>query len=216
MDIFSACVAFGPLAIYLLLLGVINISRRPLVVSGTRETLAVGLALMGLVVVGPMQLFMPQEAAARFGGLVWALLFCFYVLSLFLAIMLSRPRLVVYNMTLDELRPILAETAARLDHESSWAGKALSMPQMRVNLQLENFTPMRNVTLSATPDDQSIGGWRRLAAALRASLDQTKVSNQTHGLRLVLCGLLILLTLALKVAEQPQTIAQGLSRMLHP
>jgi hypothetical protein len=90
------------------------------------------------------------------------------------------------------------------------------MPQMRVNLQLEGFTPMRNVTLSATPDEQSIAGWRRLAAALRVTLGKTKVSNQTHGLRLVLCGVLILLTLALKVAEQPHTIVQGLSRMLHP
>ncbi|HEV3137955.1 MAG TPA: hypothetical protein VGZ26_08620 [Pirellulales bacterium] len=216
MDIFSACVAFGPLAIYLLLLGMINISPRPLVVSGTRETLAIGLAVMGLVVIGPLQLFMPQEAAARFDGLVWILLVGFYVLSLLLVIMLGRPRLVVYNMTLDELLPILAETAARLDHDSCWAGKALNMPQMRVNLQLEGFTPMRNVTLSATHDEQSIGGWRRLAAALRVTLRKTKVSNQTHGLRLVLCGLLILLTLAMKVAEQPQMVAQGLSRLLHP
>jgi hypothetical protein len=216
MDIFSACVAFGPLAIYLLLLGVINSSLRPLVVSGTREILSLGLALMGLVAIGPMQLFMPQEAAVRFGGLVWALLLGFYVLSLMLAIMLSRPRLIVYNITLDELRPLLAENAERLDHDSSWAGKALSMPQMRVNLQLEGFAPMRNVTLSATPDEQSISGWRRLAAELRLALRQTRAANQTHGFRLIICGVLILLALALKVADDPQMIAQGLSRILHP
>ena len=61
MDTFSACVAFGPLGIYLLLLGRINVSRRPLLLSGTRETLALGLALFGLVTVGPMQLFMPRR-----------------------------------------------------------------------------------------------------------------------------------------------------------
>jgi hypothetical protein len=217
-DIFSACVALGPVAIYLLLLGIINSSRRPLVVTGTRETLTLGLALMGLIVVGPMHLFMPQEAAARFGALVWGLLLGFYVLSLMLAIMLSRPRLVVYNMTLDELRPILSEAAARLDHGSIWAGKALSMPQMRVHLQVEGFAPMRNVTLSATHDEQSVGGWRRLAAALRSTLQHTSVTNQTQGLRLILflVGLLIMLALALKVAYDPQKIAQGLSKMLHP
>jgi hypothetical protein len=216
MDIFSACVAFGPLAIYLVLLGAINATRRPLVVSGARETLALGLALSGMVAIGPMQLFMPQEAAARFGGFVWALLAGFYVLSLLLAIMLSRPRLVVYNVTLDELRPVLAETAARLDHEATWAGKALSMPQMRVSLQVEGFHPMRNVTLTATADDQSIGGWRRLAAALRLALRPTRATSQTHGFRLIVCGLLILLALALKVADDPQTVAQGFSKMLHP
>ena len=127
MDTFSACVAFGPLAIYLLLLGLINVSRRPLVVSGTRETLALGLALMGLVTVGPMQLFMPQEAAARFGELVWLLLVAFYGLCLTLVIILSRPRLIVYNISLETLRGILDETTRRLDPDTSWAGPSVNM-----------------------------------------------------------------------------------------
>jgi len=216
MDIFFACVAFGPLAVYLLLLGAINISRRPLVVSGTRETLALGLALSGLVVSGPMQLFMPEEAATLFGPIVWALLLAFYVLALTLIILLARPRLVVYNMTTDELRPVVAETAARLDQESTWAGRALHMPQMHVNLQLEGFAPMRNVTLTATGGQQSVGGWRRLAAGLRQNLQPVRIGTRIHGWRLILSGLLILVTLSLKVANDPQMIAQGLSRMLHP
>ena len=37
MDTFSACLAFGPLAIYLVLLGFVNLSRRPLVISGPTQ-----------------------------------------------------------------------------------------------------------------------------------------------------------------------------------
>ena len=124
MEPFSACVALGPLAIYLLLVGMINLSPRPLVVSGTRETLALGLALAGLVIVGPMQLFLPREAAAQFGWGVWLLLSAFYVLCVLLATMLARPRLVVYNVALDDLPRELIATAERLDHDSRWIGGA--------------------------------------------------------------------------------------------
>lgn len=216
MDTFSACVALGPLAIYLLFLGAINLSRRPLVVSGTRETLSLGLALAGLAIVGPMQLFMPQEAATRFGPYVWGLLVCFYVLCLTLVIMLSRPRLVVYNISLAELQPILEETARRLDAQSTWAGKSLSMPSARVHLQLEDFSPLANVSLVASGDDQSIGGWRRLAAALRVKLRDVPLATQPHGFWLTVWGLAILAALAYWVAEDPQTIARGLDRLLNP
>ena len=45
MQVFASCVAFLPLAIYLLVLGWINLRPWPLVVSGARETAALGLAL---------------------------------------------------------------------------------------------------------------------------------------------------------------------------
>src|SRR5437016_1778211 len=116
MDIFSACLGFGPLALFLICLGAVNLSGRPLVVSGTRETLALSLALAGLAVIGPMRLFMPQEAASHFGPLVWVLLAMFYLLAVTLSIMLGRPRLIVYNAPLDALRVVVARIASRLDH----------------------------------------------------------------------------------------------------
>jgi hypothetical protein len=216
MDTFSACLSLGPLAIYLLLLGAINLSARPLVVSGTRELAAFGLAVCGLVIVGPMQLFMPQEAAAQFGTMVWALLLGFYVLCLTLAVMVIRPRLVVYNLTADQIRPILVEVASKLDHDSVWAGRALSMPQMRVHLVVDNFAPMHNVSLVATGSAQSVAGWRRLEATLREAVREVPIARRSHGIWLALCGLMILVVLALRIADDPQTIARGLDRMLNP
>jgi hypothetical protein len=216
MDTFSACLALGPLAIYLLLLGAINLASRPLVVSGTRELVAIGLAVSGMVIVGPMQLFMPQEAAARFGMMVWALLVCFYVLCLTLLVMVMRPRLIVYNTSLDQLQPVLRELAGKLDHESVWAGRALSMPQWKVHLLVENFAPLCNVSLVATTSAQSASGWRRLESALREAVRQVPVTRRSHGLWLALCGLSILLVLAMRIVDDPQTIARGLDRILNP
>jgi hypothetical protein len=216
MDTFSACLAFGPLAIYLILLGLINLGRRPLVISGTRETLSLGLALMGLVVVGPMTLFMPEHAATRFGELVWIMLLAFYVLCLTLIVMLSRPRLVVYNISAQELRLALDAAARRIDADAVWAGKNLVLPLARVHLHVENFPPLGNVALLATGLDQSVSGWRRLEAALRETLRGTPAAAGPHGFWMLVCGVLILAALGFWVADDPQTIAQGIERMLRP
>lgn len=216
MDTFSACLAFGPLAIYLLLLGAINLGRRPLVISGTRETLSLGLALAGLVVVGPMQLFMPEHAAVRFGELVWIFLFGFYVLCLTLIVMISRPRLVVYNVSAEELRLALDAAARRIDADAVWAGKTLCLPLARVQLHVENFPPLGNVALLSTGGDQSPSGWRRLETALRETLRQAPGAAGPHGFWMLVCGLLTLAALAFWVADDPQTIAHGIQRMLRP
>ncbi len=216
MDPFAACVAFGPLAIYLVSVGLMNLARRPVVVGGARETLALGVALGGLVVVGPLQLFMPLEAAAQFGAYVWLLMGGFYALSLILAIILSRPRLVVYGITPEQLRPFLEETVRRLDGEASFAGQAVNLPLVRIGFHVESFPPLANVSLIATSYDQSATGWRRLETALRERLQGVSVRFQAHGFWLALAGLAMLTTLALWVSDDPQAIAQGFSRMLNP
>jgi hypothetical protein len=216
MDTFSACLAFGPLAIYLMLLGAINLQRRPLIIGGTRETLSLGLALAGLAIVGPMQLFMPEDAATRFGEYVWLLLLSFYVLCLTLIVMNSRQRLIVYNISPDELRMALDAAARRIDADTLWAGKSVSLPLARVHLHVENFPPLGNVALLATSDDQSSAGWHRLEASLRETLRDTSVTVGPHGFWMLLSGVLMLSALAFWVADDPQTIAQGLERMLRP
>src|SRR4051812_131679 len=102
METIYLCVALGPLALYFLMLGLVNLSHRPLLVTGARDAAALGLALAGFVIVGPMQLFMPEQAATQFGPYVWLLMVSFYALCVSLWILLSRPRLVIYNVSPSE------------------------------------------------------------------------------------------------------------------
>jgi hypothetical protein len=199
-----------------MLLGTINLQRRPLVISGTRETLSLGLALAGLAIVGPMQLFMPEDAATRFGPFVWLFLLSFYVLCLTLIIMISRQRLIAYNISPSALRMALDAAARRIDADTVWAGKSVSLPLARVHLHVENFPPLCNVALLATSDDQSSAGWKRLETALRETFRETPVAIGPHGFWMLLSGVLMLSALAYWVADDPQTIAQGLERMLRP
>ena len=82
-------------------------------------------------------------------------------------VLLARPRLVIYNMSAEELHPVLAEVASRLDPAARWAGSQLSLPRLGVQLHLDSFDLMRNVSLASSGGRQNIDGWRRLARSLR-------------------------------------------------
>ena len=133
----------GPVAIYLCLLGTIGLSRRPLLVSGVRDAATLALALSGLVVIGPMELFFPFAAAGRFGSHVWLLLLSLYVMCVILWLLMLRPRLVIYNISADKLRPILAEAVNSLDAEARWAGESLALPALGVQLYVNGFAALR-------------------------------------------------------------------------
>ena len=215
MQPFAYCVAFGPLGLYLLLVGSINLRRRPLVVNGTRELAALGVALVGMLIVGPMQLFVPDSTALRFGWLLWPLLLSFYGLSLTLWMLVARPRLVIYNIRASQLRPVLAELALGLDSEARWAGDSLALPQLGVQLRVEGFPAMRNVQLVANSDTQSFSGWRRLERSLRSVLHAVNVPPNPRGIGMVAAGALILTSLVYRAVGDPQLVAQGFFQMLN-
>ena len=71
---------------------------------------------------------MPTAAAAHFGHYVWLFLLALYGLVITFVILVSRPRLVIFNITADQLRPILVEVVAALDPAAQWAGSSLVLP----------------------------------------------------------------------------------------
>jgi hypothetical protein len=218
MDAFHLCLALGPVAMYLLLLGMINLSRRPLLVSGTRDAATLGLALSGLVIVGPLTLLFPATTAARLGPFgthwVWVLMLALYGLCLVLVLLMLRPRLVIYNVTADQLRPILAELVERLDPEARWAGDSLVLPAFGVQLHMECVPWTRNVSLVSAGTNQDYAGWRRLEAELTLALRQTDGARSPLAAMLLSVGAMIVLVLAWDVSRDPQAVARTLYDLL--
>lgn len=215
MDPLRLCLAFGPLAIYFVTIGLLNLSRRSLLVSGTRDAATLGLALSGLVIIGPMELFLPQAAANQYGPYVWLLLLTCYAVCLVLLLLLMRPRLVIYNMSIDRLRPILADLVERLDPEARWAGDSLALPALGVQLHLDPTAVMRNVSLVAAGSRQNYLGWRHLEEALGQALERQEPSERNfRALNLLAAGVLILAALAWSVTRDPEAVAQALFEML--
>lgn len=214
IDAFRWCLALGPVAVYLVMLGGINLFRRPFLVSGTRDAAALGLAVSGLVVVGPVELFLPVSAAIRFGPYVWVFVVALYALCLLLVLLVLHPRLVVYNITADRLRSVLADVVSKLDEDARWAGDSLAVPRLGVQLHLDRTPGMRNVTLVATGANQNYFGWRRLEVALGEALAEVEVPRNSRAAALILAGTLIAGTLVWMVAQDPQAVAQALMDML--
>ena len=214
MGAFHACLALGPLAVYLLLIGGINFSRRPFLVSGTRDAAALGLAVSGLVIVGPIELCLPDAASVRFGSYVWVLLLGFYALCVVLGLLLLKPRLIVYNISADQLRAILADLVEKLDSDARWAGDVLVLPSLGVQLHVDNSGVMRNVSLTSVGGRQDPLGWQRLESALGAGLSRVPTGRNVRGAIVVAAASLVILGLAYAVACDPQAVAKALFDML--
>jgi hypothetical protein len=214
MDPFRLSLALAPLACYLLALGIINYSRRATVVAGPRDTLALGLALAGLVIVGPMELFMPLSATAFFGPLVWWLLLAFYGLCLLFLMLMERPRLVIYNLDGAAVRPLLATIAAQIDPDARWAGDSVALPNLGVQLRIEETRPMKSAVLLANGDEQSAPGWRTLHDALRRKLASVDVERNLKGLSLISFSVLAMLYVLYSAARDPAAVAQNLAQLL--
>jgi len=214
VDGLRLCVALGPLALYLLVLGVVNLSRRPLLITGARDNAALGIGVSGMLLVGPVELLHPQAAVNELGWYIWVLSISMYALALSLVVLLSRPRLTIYNISLEELRPLLAEAIEPLDSEHRWAGSSLSLPKLSVQLHVDCNQLMRNVSLVAVGDQQSYTGWRQLEKALSARLAPARVAPNVWGLTLSLSAVLMVAAMAIQMTVHGRQMADALRDML--
>jgi hypothetical protein len=207
---FAMCLAMGPVAIYLILLGAINLHRRPFLVSGLRDVAAIAIAVFGLAMAGPAELFFPLVASLRFGPFVWLMLAALYALCVALILLSLRPRLVVYNIAMEELRPVLGEVVAQLDSDARWAGDSLHLPKLGVQLHLESLGLLRNVSLVPNGPVQNHQGWRSLGQAMTAALGRLEVPRNTRAVALVAAGLLLAMFVGLTISHDPQAVAQAI------
>jgi len=209
-DPLRMAIALVPLAAYFLLLGIVNARRKPFMTTGGSDLAALGAALSGLVLVGPIELFRPEAASAEFGSYVWLFLLVFYWLWVWLAVLLARPRLVIYNISSEELRPILAEAARAIDAQARWASDGLALPTLGIQLHLESFEIMRHVSLVASGTKQKLTGWQQLAAALQQRIEPLRVSPNPRALGIVLLALLLMIVSTSHMLAHPQQVAQAM------
>lgn len=212
-DPLRLAIALVPLAAYCLVLGILNARRRPFLTSGGADLAALGAALTGLVLIGPIELFRPEKASAEFGSYVWLFLVVFYWLCLWLTALVARPRLVVYNISGDELRPILAETARIIDAQARWAGDSLSLPNLGVQLHVESFEIMRHVSLIASGEKQDLAGWQKLAGELFQRLEPLRVAPNPRALGIVLLAIALMSASIAHMLAHPQLVAQAVEEI---
>ena len=214
MDPLHFCIAIAPLSVYLLMLGFLNLRRRPFLTTGARDAGAVGIALMGFVVAGPMELFFPEGAASRFGPWVWVLMLVFYGLCVSLLVLLMRPRIVIYNISMEELKPILTRIANQIDPKSRWTADSLLLPSLNVHLHAESVDWLRNIQLSSGGNRQSFEGWKQLEVELEKALRKIKVRPNFAGVPLLLLSAAFAIGSAAWMLGDPDSVAAAMENLL--
>lgn len=215
MDALHLSIALCPLAVYFLLLGCLNLSRRPFLTTGARDWGALGVAVSGFAVAGPMELFFPEAAAVRiFGAFTWVMLLALYFLGLLLICLLARPRLVIYNLSAAELRNVLGELLPTLDKDATIVGDNLLLPGLGVQAHIEPFPSLRNVQLVASGPRQHLAGWRQLEMQLADTLRIKRVAPNPYGFTLLLFAALMTGSVIYWTMTQQQAVAQAFHEMM--
>ena len=165
-------IALVPLAVYLLLLAVVHARRRPLVVTGSWDLVALVASVAGLAVGGPLAVFVPPAAEGLWR---WLLPIGGLVLLAAAATLAARPRLVVYNISGEQLRPVVAEVAAALDADARWAGETVALPGRGVQVHLDTGGGMRSVSLVSVGNRTSSEAWAEFGRRVRRAVAEVPV-----------------------------------------
>lgn len=214
MDPLHFCIAVGPLSVYLLILGLVNLRRRPFITTGGRDAMSLGLGIVGFIIVGPMELFLPEAAAVNLHIWAWAMLVTLYLLALVLIVLLMRPRLIIYNIAEDQLRPVLSDIVTELDPDARWAGDALSLPQLGVQLHMEPTGMFKNMQLVAAGPQQNLNGWRRLEVELNRAFRKYEGAPNPYGASLMLCSFTLAGWASYWLYQDPEGVLRSLQTML--
>lgn len=214
MDPLRFSIAAAPLGAYLLMMGIINLRRRPFVATGARDAAALGIGIAGLVIVGPMELFFPEGASRTLGFIVWILLIVFYGLCVSLVVLLMRPRIIVYNANSERIRSLLADLALRLDPKSRWIGENLIMPTVNIQLMIQCGTWLNNVQLISIGGRQSLESWRELEKMLRMELKTRQMAPNLIGIGLIVAAVGLAIVSTAWMIARKQEIAQSFVDML--
>ncbi len=214
MDPFRYCIALGPLGVYLFVIGLVNLSRRSRVVGGGRDLTALGIALSGLVFVGPFELLLPLEPWNPLGRYAWLIALVVYGLGLSLAVLSSRPRLTIYNVADPVLHAALGHAVDSLDPAARWIGNHLLLPNLDLELYIEPHNLLRCISVVATHEEQNLASWRQLEKALVNELQRIDRPRAPWGAALVMVALAIFASITWDLTMHTDAITQGFFDLL--
>lgn len=191
MDFFSIFTALIPLSFYLIFLGVINLSRKTRMLTGRQDLIALSFGVAGLMIVGPLQIFLPAAGMIRFGNHVWYPMIVLYLFGVLWLSMISRPRLVLYNLNYDEFLHILERAMEREIWTAQRHGNVVQISELKVQFEIMPVEAMKNITLRATCAEQSSAGWSVFQKTIREELLSHCTVPNASGWIYLACGIVV-------------------------
>ena len=213
---FPILLAVLPLVAYLLMLGAIRLSGRSIVTTGGRDIAALGIAIAGLVAIGPAELFFPSAAAYVFGPYVWIALIAFYALVVSLVALSMPPRLVVYGRKPDDLYEPLLAAARKIDPEAvAIDGWRVHLPSQGIHFRLDGFRDADHAQVIAFESGVPLAVWNDLLKHFREEVDNAKPAKPSRQGHIMVVVALVLLVIVMTIGIRNQAeVVQGFREWL--
>lgn len=182
LDLLRFALAILPLAAYFNVLGLLRLRSKPTVLSGAMDTLLLGLAVIGLIAIGPIELFFPRAAYSLLGGWVWFVLIALYFFVLMLIALNTSPKLVVYGLDAGQLKLHLCELLAENQIKADWLGSMVELPELGVRACIESAGRGRISQIQSAGKVQNLTGWFTLERLLVDKVRSTKISQRGEAI----------------------------------
>ena len=216
MGPFFLLTAFGPLTLYFGFLAWVNSRRRPVVLSGPSDRLALFCALAGLLFIGPLQLIVPIEALVDKGAFTWVMLLLLSLLVVLFFALSRRPRLMIYNVSSDGVSEKLTEAAKKFDPASSSSGPAVFLPRVGFGLLLDAFVPLNHASVTLFGRKPDPAEWRALEKELADVFTILPPGSRRVWKYFALLALMFAAGLTCLAFRYPEEIANGFLFFFNP
>lgn len=215
MTVIHSAIAFIPVAVYLILIGALRLRSRPLVTTGWRDTFALAVACVGLVVIGPMQLFFPVQAASRWHQWVWLALIMLYALGVLLILISSKPRLIAYGLDLSQFRTALEDAAKSVDEQAYWEGDVLNMPGSTIQLAIDPTSTSRVHQVVHFGLLSNLQVWLKLEKAFVDHGAALTCPRSAAGIPFVIAGAILLFATVMPMFNDPAEALAQLQKFIN-
>ncbi|GAB5403005.1 MAG: hypothetical protein Aurels2KO_12360 [Aureliella sp.] len=210
-----SAIAFIPVGVYLILMGALRLRSRPLITTGWRDTFALAVACVGLVAIGPMQLFFPVQAASRWHQWVWLALLMLYALGVLLILLSCKPRLIAYGLDLGQFKEALEAAAKSVDEESYWDGEVLNMPATNLQLAIDPTATSRVHQVVHFGLLNNLQAWLKLERAFVAQGRTLTCPRSAAGAPFVVAGVFLLLVVVWPMLNDPAEALAQLKKFIN-
>lgn len=220
-DYLRLAIGLLPLAIYLLVMGLLALKQRPTLLTSGQEALLVGFALSGFALIGPIELFFPTGAYAALGEWVWMLLLLLYGLLVVLFSLQRAPSWTVLQMNSNRLRESLEKVLDQASIEHTWNGNQIEIPQWGVSAIVQESRGFRNTShLIPCGRQRNLIGWYEFEKHFTASDVFTESASRDRSgvwirsMGLISLSIACLITAAVFIEWDMQRVQTLITRIL--
>jgi len=211
-DPLRIAIAMIPIGTYFVVIGLIRLKKSPTVVSRPLDVLLLGMACVGIVAVGPLELFFPRAAFSVVGNWVWLVLLSLYSLLVLLIAFHYPPGIVIYGTAKEAVKSIVKSSYAANNVDLEWLGDSFRSDSCNIHAQIEDAGWSSVTQIKAIGKDQNITEWINLDRILHKQLSGTPPTGRASGFAWCGMGVIIVVIgfglLSSDIARVNDTLAQ--------